>query len=444
MLPPAVSPLSFLLAACTCLALTANGYSAVWRRRELLIPSFLAAWIVSELPLHVFVVYALVVAAFVQMGALQGTLGYAALAIFIVAALGLFGFLGPARSAKERLAAALTEALGADYDAGLQPDSKAPGWLFALLPFLRVFPGVRQHRNLRYAEGAGRFHLLDVYAPLEKPERAAVVLQIHGGGWFTGHKRQQALPMLLQLAARGFVCVSINYRLSPRATWPEHLIDCKLALAWIRKNVAEYGGDPDYVLVTGGSAGGHLAAMVALTANKPEYQPGFESVDTSVRGCVPFYGVYDFTDRHKHHRTRELQGLAARWVLKKRLSDAHEAFLEASPMTHISDNAPPFFVIQGLADTIVSIDDARAFARMLREVSREPVCYAELPGAQHAFEILHSKRTQAAVWAVMRFLEWVCARDRSKSAAIVDDQSPAATSVAPASHPEAPSIEQNA
>lgn len=439
-----MSPLLFFAAGCACLALTANGYSAVRRSRELLIPSFLAAWIVSELPVHVFVVYALVAAAFVAEGALRGALGVAGAVAFALAALGLLGFIGPARSSRTLLAEALTRALGEGYDRDLKPDSTAPGWLFTVLPFLRVFPGVRQHLDLRYAEGAGRFHLLDVYAPVEKPERAAVVLQIHGGGWFTGHKRQQALPMLLQLAARGFVCVSINYRLSPRATWPEHLIDAKLALAWIRKHIGEYGGDPDYVLVTGGSAGGHIAAMVALTANKPEYQPGFEDVDTTVRACVPFYGVYDFTDRHGHQRTKTLQRLIAGWVMKKRLSEAHEAFHAASPMSHISENAPPFFVIQGTADTIVSVDDARAFARMLGEVSREPVVYAELPGAHHSFEILHSTRTQHVIWAVMRFLEWVCARDRSKLAPIVDDQSPAATAAAPASNPEAPSIEQSA
>lgn len=427
-----------------CLAITLNGYKPVRRSRELLIPSFLAAWIVSELPVHVLVLYSGVTAWFVSAGAWQGTLGASAAAVMVLAAGGLFGFFGPARSARQLLDAALKEGLGAGYESGLIDDSKGPGLLFAALPFLRVFPGVKQHLNLRYAEGAGRFHLLDVYQPLEKPERAAVVLQIHGGGWFTGHKRQQALPMLLQLAARGFVCVSINYRLSPRATWPEHLIDAKLALAWIRQNIAQYGGDPEYVLVTGGSAGGHLAAMVALTANEPRYQPGFEAVDTSVRGCVPFYGVYDLTDRHKHQQNKGLRLLAARWLMKKRYSESPEPFLDASPMTHISEDAPPFFIIQGTADSIVSVDDARAFARMLKDQSREPVVYAELPGAHHAFEILHSTRTQHVVWAVMRFLEWVCARDRNKlGAPVVDQQRPAATSTAPASNPDSP-FEQSA
>lgn len=444
MLAAAVSPLSFVIAGCACLALTVNGYRPVRRSRELLIPSFILAWIVSELPLHVLVLYALVTAVFVQAGAQHGMQGLVALALMAAASVGLLGFVGPARSARPLLAEALEKGLGADYASRLKPDSAAPGLLFTLLPFLRVFPGVRQHLNLRYAEGAGRFHLLDVYVPADKPERAAVVLQIHGGGWFTGHKRQQALPMLLQLAARGFVCVSINYRLSPRATWPEHLIDAKLALAWIRRNIAEYGGDPDYVLVTGGSAGGHIAAMVALTANDPRYQPGFAEVDTSVRACVPFYGVYDFTDRHKHQRTKAMQRLVAGWVLKKRLSESPQAFDDASPMTHISGNAPPFFVIQGTADTIVSVEDARAFASMLREQSREPVVYAELPGAHHAFEILHSTRTQHVVWAVMRFLEWVCARDRDKLGLAALDPSPAATSMAPAHNSDSPPAEHSA
>ena len=102
--------------------------------------------------------------------------------------------------------------------------------------------------------------------------------------------RQEApagLPLMYHLAARGWVCVAANYRLSPRATFPDHLIDVKRALAWIKRHGAEYGADPDFVVVTGGSAGGHLAALVALTANDPEYQPGFEDVDTTVQALRP-------------------------------------------------------------------------------------------------------------------------------------------------------------
>ena len=101
--------------------------------------------------------------------------------------------------------------------------------------------------------------------------------------------------MLHELAQRGWVCVAINYRLSPKATWPDHIVDCKRALAWVQDHIAEYGGDPSFVAVSGGSAGGHLSALAALTPNAAEWQPGFEDADTSVDACIPFYGVHDMT-----------------------------------------------------------------------------------------------------------------------------------------------------
>ena len=110
-----------------------------------------------------------------------------------------------------------------------------------------------------------------------------------------GDKREQGLPMMHELARRGWVCVTVNYRLSPKATWPAHIVDCKRALAWVREHIAEYGGDPDFIAVSGGSAGGHLSALLALTPNEPEWQPGFEDLDASVDACLPFYGVYDMT-----------------------------------------------------------------------------------------------------------------------------------------------------
>src|SRR5262249_54129606 len=150
---------------------------------------------------------------------------------------------------------------------------------------------------------------LDVYRHRDGRTRCPVLMQIHGGAWIVGSKNEQGLPLMLQLASRGWVCVSVDYRLSPRATFPDPLLDLKQALRWIREHIAEYGGDPEFVVVTGGSAGGHLCSLVALTANEPEYQPGFEQVDTSVKACVAFYGVYDFTDRFGHYRNPGLARL---------------------------------------------------------------------------------------------------------------------------------------
>ena len=97
-----------------------------------------------------------------------------------------------------------------------------------------------------------------------------------------------------QMAAQGWVCVAINYRLAPRDACPAHIVDVKRAIAWIKEHIADYGGDPDYLVDHRGSAGGHLAALAALTPGDPTFQPGFEDADTSVQAAVPFYGVYDF------------------------------------------------------------------------------------------------------------------------------------------------------
>jgi acetyl esterase/lipase len=119
------------------------------------------------------------------------------------------------------------------------------------------------------------------------------MVYIHGGAWIIGEKREQGKPMMYELVARGWVCVAINYRLSPKATWPDHIVDAKRAVAWVKEHIAEYGGDPSFVAVSGGSAGGHLCALLALSAGDPTFQPGFEEADTSVEACVPFYGVMD-------------------------------------------------------------------------------------------------------------------------------------------------------
>jgi acetyl esterase/lipase len=179
----------------------------------------------------------------------------------------------------------------------------------------------------------------------------------------------------------------------------------KQAIRWVREHGREHGCDPDFLVIAGGSAGAHLASLAALTANRPEYQPGFEEVNTAVQGCVGYYGVYDFSDRHGHWPHREFRLLLEWLVMKKRLREAPEAYDQASPIAQISDQAPPFLLFHGDHDSLAPVDEGRTFARALRAASREPVVYAELPGAQHAFEIFPSIRSTLVMQAVERFLE---------------------------------------
>jgi hypothetical protein len=161
-----------------------------------------------------------------------------------------------------------------------------------------------------------------------------------------------------------------------------------------------------------------FSSLAALTANEPEFQPGFEEVDTSVVAAVPIYGVYDWTNRDGTGRA-DMEGLLARLVLKSKLRDDRELWHNASTMSWVGPDAPPFFVIHGANDTLVPVEQARAFVAMLRAESKNPVAYAELPGAQHAFELFDSPRTLQTVPAIHRFLEAV--RERSSQDPEIDE-----------------------
>jgi acetyl esterase/lipase len=269
---------------------------------------------------------------------------------------------------------------------------------------------VERTKDIPYGE-AGRRNHLDVYRRKDHPTGAPVLLQVHGGGWVIGTKDQQGRPLMLEMARRGWVCVAPNYRLSPRATWPDHVVDVKRALAWVKENVEQYGGDPGFVVITGGSAGGHLSSLVALSANDPEFQPGFEDVDTTVQGCVPYYGVYDLEQETgtKSAKVRH-ETVLTRLVMKTK--DA-EPFRKAAPIARVHADAPPFLVIHGKNDTLVPVQEARLLVERLRATSHGPVLYLELPGTQHAFDVFPSVRSDAVVRAVARFLEALRARARA-------------------------------
>lgn len=128
-----------------------------------------------------------------------------------------------------------------------------------------------------------------------------MLIQVPGGGWAINGKRGQAYPLMGRTVELGWICVSIDYSKSPRRARPAHIVDVKRAIAWVHDNIADYGGDPDFIAVTGGSAGAHLASLAALTANDAKLQPGFERADTTVQAAAPYCGVYDFTGAGKMH-----------------------------------------------------------------------------------------------------------------------------------------------
>ena len=403
------------------------------RASLLSVPTFAAGWLTSELPVHHLAWQALVTAGFIADGALDEPPGWVGLGITAASWAGLVALAVQGQQAGRVLEEALAEGLGPDYrerlEAELAAGAAGPAWSRRVqtlrelaLAFNLRDRSVETIKDLPYLPDGGRAHRLDIYRPKATApgDRRPVLVYIHGGAWVLGDKREQGLPLMLHLAAKGWVCVTANYRLSPKATFPDHIIDVKRALAWVQEHIAEYGGDPSFVAISGGSAGGHLAALAALTPNEPAYQPGFEHVDTSVDACVPLYGVYDFTNRYKQWDDGFEKWLLARSVMKVRLADDPAAYERASPMSQVNETAPPFFVIHGSNDRLVPVAEARHFVESLRQRSKAPVVYAELPGAQHAFEIFHSLRTGHAVEAIGRFLTAIYADREVSDSAVLD------------------------
>lgn len=385
--------------------------------------SFLAGWLTGELALHHVAWQAATASVLVALGGLRSQPGRIGLLSCLFAWGGLVAFYLRSRDAEQIVEQSLEEALGSEYRDQLSSSTRALlpkglRWREILLPFPLSDPAVERTRNLEYATHGGHRLLLDVFRHRDpshghgkSPEGGApILIQVHGGGWVVGSKNEQGLPLMNRMAGHGWLCASIDYRLSPVATFPEHLVDVKRAISWVRDHAREWGGDPDFVVITGGSAGGHLASLAALTPNVPGYQPGFEDADTEVQGCVSFYGVYDFTDPEPTRHSRGLRRLLERWVMKARLAEERSRFEEASPTFRAGAQAPPFFVIHGDRDTLVPVEQARSFVRALRAGSCAPVAYAEIPGAQHAFEIFPSLRCVLAIDGVERFLFWL--RDR--------------------------------
>jgi acetyl esterase/lipase len=278
----------------------------------------------------------------------------------------------------------------------------------------------RQRRKYLYAEavnyGDDPSQALDVWRKAELSDGPApVLIFVPGGGWISGSRRFQGYAMMAQLAELGWVCLSIDYRVSPRYRWPTQIVDVKAAVAWAKENADSFGGTPEFVAVAGCSAGGHLAALTALTEHDPAYAADLPYMsDSSVDAAVCLYGCYDWEDRSTRDRSL-FQGFLERFVVGQRFDQHPEVFRAASPIARIHSGAPPLLVLHGSADKAIPVVGARAFVERLRAISRAPVGYVELPGAQHGFDMTDGASTAPAVAAISLFLSEIRLRQQAKT-----------------------------
>jgi hypothetical protein len=222
--------------------------------------------------------------------------------------------------------------------------------------------------------------------------------------------------MLHEFVSRGWIVVTSNYRLAPSSAWPAHIVDAKRVLGWVKKNIANYGGDPERVVLAGGSAGGQLAALLALSRREEWASPLHADVaDWSVRGCIALYAVLEMTgdETHWHGHGHGLRVLLERRVVQLPYQENQSLYEQMSPLHRISADAPPFLVVQGGNDTLVDVNVARAFVARFRRVALAPIYYVQLPLTQHAFDHTASPRTSATTRAAIAFAEFVAAPRRT-------------------------------
>jgi acetyl esterase/lipase len=411
-------PIAFLATAVVGLAFTLNARRAL-RMQLVLVPAFFASWLTIELAPQLLVADVVGAAVFSILGGVRGWPGWIAIGVCAFNAFLLWGIVREAYRVENVLDEALTPVVGpAAAHAHVT-------WREFAFPFKLWSRKIRRVRDLPYSGRPGRRHRLDVWHSREEGEGRPCFLYVPGGAWLVGisNKNQQGKPLLIEMTSRGWVCFAMNYPLSPRAKLPEHIIAVKRAIAWIREHAHEFGGDPSFLMMSGNSAGGHLSTLAALTSNDPSFQPGFEDADTIVHAAAPLYGVYDFTgaivDKLSGGRRRHKLGSVRffeRVVVGRRLADDRPFFESISPWHRVGPDAPPFFVIHGSMDTLSIVEEARGFVARLREVSKSPVVFAELPRTQHAFDQFLSIRTLYAVRAIARFGEWAYERWRASGA----------------------------
>ena len=276
-------------------------------------------------------------------------------------------------------------------------------WWRTALQFSPHPRGMEIHRDLTY--GAHPRNRLDVWRLPEVGPGAPVVLYLHGGAWTFGDKREQGRPMLHEFVAQGWVAVTPNYRLAPRDPWPAPMQDAVAALVWVKREIARYGGDPERVVVSGGSAGGHLAALVGLAGADPAWRPPGvgDEVDLAVRAVLSYYGVLEMTgdEDHWHGLGEGLVRLLERRVVQLPYPGHEDLYRSISPLERITRDAPTFLVVQGTNDTLVDYRVARAFVARFRAVAFAPCYHVELPFTQHAFDVTASPRTSATTRAAL-------------------------------------------
>jgi acetyl esterase/lipase len=354
----------------------------------------MAGWLVGELAVFHLLLQAVVALGLVAAGGLDETRGWIGLAALGVSWIGLVRVQIVAGKARGSIARDLAAVIG--DTAAVELGSHRPSLSMLARPFHHDRSGLEISRDVAY--GPESRHQLDLYRLASPPDKPRpVMIYVHGGAWIIGKKEQQALPMIHALAKQGWLVVPVRYGLAPRHRFPTAITDVERAVGWVADHAEELDADPNFIAISGGSAGGHLAALAALGS----------AVGHRIAACVPIYGAFDFTDSQKIRGYASMRVFLERAVMPTKLADDREGWEAASPIFRVDTDAPPFLVVHGTHDVLLWREETRSFVAALREASSASVTSVEVPGAQHAFDLFHSVRSAAVVDGIITWLEAV-------------------------------------
>jgi acetyl esterase/lipase len=348
-------PIGYLI---TTACVAAAAWAAVLQHRPRRSAPFRPSYVVGlwlNWPLITFVFLVASTALAIDQTGIASHWLWIGLGLCVVAAAALVVLRRVAQGTGPALERALDEGLGAGWRDSVDADlarrlRRRPSLSRILLaPLSSRRRSVERIANIRYGP-ARRTNALDVYRARSGRRSRPVLVHFHP---IFGSKRVGTRYLFHRLAGEGWICIGANYRDAD---------DVKKAIGWVREHSPEYGGDATAIFVAGSSLGAHLASQAAFT-------------DASIAGLICLYGYYG----------------------------------ASVPTTA----APPCFVAHGDRDSLVIVDDARRFVEHVRAASANPVVYAELPGAQHGFDLFRSRRLDTVVDAIEAFVSHIRAAQPS-------------------------------
>ncbi|MEY8284269.1 alpha/beta hydrolase [Lachnospiraceae bacterium 50-23] len=271
----------------------------------------------------------------------------------------------------------------------------------------------REYRDIAY-DTLSQSQKFDLYLPETGEGPFPLIMFIHGGGWFAGDKADGQENAWVTLREKGYAVASINYRLSGEAPHPSGIIDCKTALRFLKAHADEYHIKADRVAVSGDSAGGHYALMVALTSGESgleDLSRGNPEQTSEVACAVAWYPAVDLADIMRSALAGEYQEFDVEYMMDaverytgKKVSEiSEEALEEASPVRYVTEDMPPVLIQHGDADTVCPVEHSRRLYEIMVQTAGENKAELDImEGADHAAGVFESAENMERI---VRFLE---------------------------------------